>query len=318
MHPGERRDKRALSFAPVELGDYDRVYAYTSRFGEDSCQYSPVSMYSLEEKYGDAIFIEDGVFYTLRRNLCDETYRVYLAPLASGKEKLREGFLRVFSDAEAYGKKVRFLSLTEKQAAFLEAGFPGRFEIREDRDLAEYLYRTEDMSAFAGGALKKRRREVSFFWRRYGDRASCTVIGPRDLADILSFEKEWLRQNSETHDAETLEREARMIERQLAHFDALHLSGVVLRIDGALRGFGYGTKLSEDCYDAIVEKGDRAAPHIYKVLRQEATKQCALDCCAVNLEEDLGLSGLRAIKLEYRPALLLRKFIAEEKQGQTD
>ncbi len=307
----------SLPFAPVGLGDYDRIYAYTSRFGEGSCQYSPVSMYSLEEKYGDAVYIEDGILYTLRRHLCDECSRVYLAPLGNGRERLREAYQRVFADAAAYGKKTRFVSLTEKQAAFLAAEFPGRFELREDRDLAEYLYKTEELAAYAGSGLNQRRREVGSFWRRYGDRADCTLIGPKDMADILDFENKWLRQNSETHDAEALEREARMIERQLAHFEALHLSGIILRIDRAVYGFGYGTKLSDSCYDAIAEKGDRAIPHIYKVLRQEAIRQCAMACHTVNLEEDLGIPGLRANRQEYHPAFLLRKFIASEKQEQT-
>ncbi len=305
---------RQLPFRPVRPEDYHSVYAYTSEFGEGSCQYSPVSMYSLEEKYGDAIYIENDILYILRQHLCDQSYRVYLAPLGNGRAKIREGYLRIFSDAKACGKRVKFVSLTEKQAVLLEEEFPDRFEILEDRDLAEYMYKVEDMAVFSGSSLRKRRTEVNSFWRRYGTRVSCTRISPEDLTDILSYEQKWLCQNSETHDAAALEREARMIERQLSHFDQLHLSGVILRIDGTVRGFGYGTAVSDSCYDAIVEKADKSIPHIYKVLRQEATKQCALACFTVNMEEDLGVPGLRAIKQAYRPFYLLRKYIVTEKQ----
>ena len=301
-----------LPFQPVSWDDFDRIYPYTSAYGEGSCQHSPVSMASLTEKYGDSVCILDGFLYTLRSRLCDEKYRVYLAPLGVGDTA--EAFGRVLADARSYGKRVRFITLTELSAARLQEAFPGKFEIRERRDLAEYFYKSETMGFFPGGGLKKRRNEVNSFWKHYGERAAVTRITPADHADILRFEKLWLTDNSGTHDMAALQRESRMIESQLMNFDKMHLSGIVLRIDGQVYGFGYGTKLNDTCYDAIAEKGDRSVPHLYKVLRQEAVKQCALDCIWVNVEEDLGIQGLRELKFAYHPEYLLRKFIATERE----
>ena len=301
-----------LFFLPVTWQDYDLIYPYTSAYGEGSCQHSPVSMASLEEKYGDAVCVRDGFMFTLRSRLCDQRYRVYLAPLGSGD--LKTAFSRVFEDAAVDGKKVRFVTLTEKYAVRLEAAFPGRFDIVENRDLAEYMYLSRKMGFFPGGALKKRRNEVNAFWARYGERASVTRINAAVHEDILRFEFRWLAENTETHDMVSLTREARMIEAQLMYFDVMRLSGIVLRIDGTVHGFGYGTRLSDAFYDAIVEKGDRSIPHIYKVLRQEAVKQCALDCVWVNAEEDLGIQGLRDLKYAYQPDFLLRKYIATERE----
>ena len=78
------QDSQALAFLPVTWEDYELIYPYTSAYGEGSCQHSPVSMASLEEKYGDSICMRDGFMYTLRSRLCDDEYRVYLAPLGSG------------------------------------------------------------------------------------------------------------------------------------------------------------------------------------------------------------------------------------------
>lgn len=306
------QDSQALAFLPVTWEDYELIYPYTSAYGEGSCQHSPVSMASLEEKYGDSICMRDGFMYTLRSRLCDDEYRVYLAPLGSGD--VAEAFRRIFADAESFGKKVKFVTLTQKYAIRLQEAFPDRFDIVEERDLAEYMYRSEKMGFFPGGMLKKRRNEVNAFWAKYGDRAAVTRITPEDHEDILAFEHRWLTENLESHDGQALAREERMIKAQLMYFDLMRLSGIVLRIDGEVHGFGYGTRLSDSCYDAIVEKGDRAIPHIYKVLRQEAVKQCALDCDWVNAEEDLGIEGLRLLKYSYQPEFLLRKFIATERE----
>ena len=143
-----------LVFTPVTPGDYDRILPFTSAYGEGSCQLSPVSMFSQAEKYGDAVCFLDGAMYTLRENLCGGGFRVYLAPLGKGAA----GYAAVLSDARAHGQRVKFESLTEAQAVRLEEAFPGRFEITEDRDLAEYMYRTEVMAAFPGRKQRKRRR----------------------------------------------------------------------------------------------------------------------------------------------------------------
>ena len=103
-----------LEFQPVGLRDYSRIYAYTSVCGEGSCQHSPVSMYSLAEKYADEVCEKDGALYTLRARLSDRDYRVYLAPL--GQDITKRAYENILADARAYGKKVKFLSLTQKCA----------------------------------------------------------------------------------------------------------------------------------------------------------------------------------------------------------
>lgn len=304
-------DNEKLEFQPVRLEDYDRIYPYTSVYGEGSCQHSPVSMYSQSEKYGDSVCVQDKVLYTLRSHLCNDTCRVYLAPLCADN-LMKDAFARILADAKSYGKKVKFVTLTERAANTLVQAFPGRFDYEEYRDMAEYIYRANQMAEFSGKELRKRRAEVHTFWNTFGERASITPIRHEDIPSCLKYEQKWLADNLETHDKDTLLRDARMIEMQMEKYDALHLSGVILRIDGVIRGFCYGTKLG-NTYDVIVEKADRDVPHSFKVLRMESAKQCAADCEFVNMEEDVGLPGLRALKLAYKPEFLLQKLIATER-----
>lgn len=300
-----------LEFTPVGLEDYDRIYEKTSKYGEGSCQHSPVNMYSMQEKYGDSVCERDGFLYTLRSGLCDEDYRVYLAPFGGGD--VRRGFQTIFADAAFYGKKVRFITLTEKYAKFLETEFPEKFDFEEDRNLAEYCYLSEKMSAFSGGELVTRRKEVRRFFREYGERTEISLLEQPDFPDIMDFEEDWLLENAQTHDSEVLEREARFIERHLEQYDSLKLSGIVLRIDGEVKGFCYGTKLSEDYYDGIIQKADRRIPNIYKVLTMELVKRCTGTCRYFNIEEDLGVPGLRTLKCAYHPDHLILKYRVTER-----
>ncbi|MEE3467525.1 MAG: phosphatidylglycerol lysyltransferase domain-containing protein [Eubacterium sp.] len=300
-----------MEFTAVTLDDYDRIYAYTSAFGEGSCQHSPVSMFSLKEKYDDRICEGDGFLFTLRSGLCDDTYRVYLAPLGDGDERL--AYENIFSDAAEHGKKVLFSTLTESCAERLEELYPGRFEITEDRDFAEYIYAASSMGTFAGGKLANRRAEVHRFHNIYGERAVVSRMTKEDIPEAREFEAQWVEENKETNDENTLLKEQRMIEKQLDYFDELRLLGAVLRIDGEMKGFCYGTMLNDLFYDVIVEKGVRSVPHVYKVIRKESTRLLVPTEGFVNMEEDVGEQGLRFIKSAYKPAYLLRKFNAREK-----
>lgn len=299
-----------LNFHPVALDDYNVVWKYMSKHGEGSCQHSFVTLFSLYEKYGDAICEQDGFLYVLREHLCRDGVRVYLAPMGDGDRK--EAFEKILEDAHSHQAVAEFQTLTETACRFLEEQFPGKFRITECRDYAEYIYSTEQMATFAGKKLRKKRQEINRFYREYGDRVSVTRIRKEDFPEILEFEKKWLWQNREDHDRCALEREARAIDLQLENYDALHLSGIVVRIDNTVHGYGYGTPLSDTYYDALIEKGDRDVPDIYRVLRQESVKQCALSHTYVNLEEDVGIEGLRALKLSYQPEILLKKYIVRE------
>ena len=300
-----------LDFRNLELSDFDRVYSYMSVYGEGSCQHSFVSMYSTKEKYRDMICEKDGFLFTLRSGLCDEIYRVYMAPFGNGD--IRAAFEAIFDDAAAYGRKVRFFTVTEKYALLLDDLFPGRFEITENEDYAEYIYEYGNMSTFDGPALRKRRAEIRTFQIKYGERARCSIITHDDFPEIVEYEKKWLSDCAETHDMDSLNKEARMIFSQLDEYDRLRLNGITLRIDGKLCGFCYGTMLDSLHYDVIIEKADREIPHAYKMIRLMNTRMCVPEGGFVNMEEDIGVPGLRAIKQAYKPDVMLRKYVAKER-----
>lgn len=300
-----------LDFHRVTIGDIDTIYKYTSRFGEGSCQHSPVAMYCLYEKYGDSYCIEDDMLYVLRKHLCDDRYRVYLAPLGGGDLKL--AYERIMNDAASYGRKAAFITITDKHAKFLEETFPGRFELEKNRDLSEYIYSAETMRDFPGKVHARRRTEIRTFWRDYGERTTACVMTADDLDDVADYAAKWLAENSETHDEDALNREMIGIRKQLASFDELGLSGTVIRVDKKVQAFCYGVPLNDDYYDVLIEKGAREYPGIYRVLRQESTKLNVEGYSYINFEEDVGVEGLRRIKESYGPQFMIDKYRGIEK-----
>nr|MCR4924031.1 hypothetical protein [Lachnospiraceae bacterium] len=70
---------------------------------------------------------------------------------------------------------------------------------------------------------------------------------------------------------------------------------------------------NDDYYDVLIEKGDRAFPGLYRVIRQESTLLNVSSFKYVNFEEDVGVPGLRRLKESYGPAFLIEKYIVTEK-----
>lgn len=303
----------AFKFEPVNLEKQTVIRHYMERYGENSCQHSFASMYSLYEKYGDAVWEQDGFLYTLREHLCRDHARVYLAPMGARDKK--KAFQNILDDAHRHNAIAEFQTLTETAKCFLETEFPGQFEFRNLLDYAEYLYTARKLAALSGNKLSGKRYDANVFRRVYGSRMDIDVIQEQDFDEILSFEKKWLCQCREDHDMDALMREFRVIQKQLDHYRELSLTGIVLWIDGDVCGFGYGVPISTSCYDALIEKGDRGIPNIYRILNQEAVRQCAMDYLYVNREEDVGMPGLRASKLAYQPDILMSKYLAVEKTG---
>ena len=303
--------KMGMELKPVTLDDIRSIYQYTSLYGEGCCQHSPVSMWSLYEKYGDSFCIQDGFLYVCREHLCDDDYRVYLAPFGEGD--VAGAFETILSDAHSHGKKAKFITLTEKYAGILNEAYPGQFECINDRDLAEYIISMETMRDFPGKFHARRRTEIRSFWRDFGDRTEVHVMTADDLEEVLDYAVEWMNTYSETHDEEALERELVCIRRQIAHTDELGITGTVIRIDGNVRAFCYGVGLDDDYYDVLIEKGDREYPGIYRVLRQESTRLNVDGYKYVNFEEDVGVPGLRRLKESYGPEFLIEKYRVTER-----
>ena len=300
-----------LSFRPVGLEDIGNIYPYTAAFGEGSCQHSPVSMWSQWEKYGDQFCIEEDCLYVHRSGLASEGERTYLAPMGEGDPVKTYG--RILEDAKAHGKRARFETLTDRQAALLGEAFPGRFEFRKERDLAEYIFSTETFLQFPGKLHARRRTELRSFWKAYGERARAEVLGEEDFEEVLAFAWHWLEVFSESHEGAVLLREFAMIEKQIAHYRQLELSGTVIRVDGAVRGFCYGAPLNDETYDVLIEKGDRQIQGIYRVIRQESARLNLEGFSWVNFEEDVGEPGLRKLKESYGPSFMIEKTIALER-----
>lgn len=177
-----------------------------------------------------------------------------------------------------------------------------------ERHLPDYIYRTEDLIELKGNAYKTKRSEINQFRRAHPDH-HMEVLGPQHWGGIRELINTWLRNRLQylTGDAiadffYTVEQERLAIERALAHYDTLGLTGLALIINGRLEGFTFGERITPDVGNVLVEKTNFAIPGSAQYLFREYAKTFR-DCTFINVGDDLGLENLRRVKMSYRPAL---------------
>ena len=307
-----------LDFQPLSLGLKTLADSYTFKYGEGSCQHSFVSSWCLRQKYGDLFCEHDSFLYTLRSKKCTPDKRVYLFPHGSREntEALKRAVQNVIDDAHENNAKVSFETVTQSAKESIMNLFPGKFEAVCNRDLSEYIYTSKSLLTLSGRHLKNKRNSFNAFCRDYDGRFSVTKILPEHIGMIRELQGEWLdeklvRENNPIHESQ-LKQENDGVQCALDDFFELGLSGIVIFIDGELKGYMYGSPLSADCFDTISGKGSSDVPNISTVLKREIVRLCCESFKFVNFEEDLGIDGLRTMKTEYMPIRMIEKFVVKE------
>lgn len=303
-----------LDFHPISLAHKHDINEILFRYGENSCQHSFVAMYCMEAKYQDMLCEKDGWLFTLRKGKCTDKERVYLFPLGDTTDTtgLRNALTAIMDDAHENHCSVRFETITANAAKLLKSLFLNQFEIEACRDWYEYIYSFNTLANLPGGKLASKRYDIQTFYRDFEGRATIRKIQLGDIDAILQFQKTWLTEKQHIDEDVQLDYENLAIQKGLANFDKLGLSGIVVFIDGELCGYAYGAPLSDTAYDVIIEKGDRRFNDIYKILNRELVRMCCDGFAFINREEDAGVEGLRKAKLSYKPDILLEKYIARE------
>ena len=303
-----------LVFNKTSIGLKPIIDRYYYKYGEGSCQHSFATNFCLKDKYDDAYCEQDSYLYVLRNGLCDENYRVYLFPMGdkSDTNKIKSSIDNIIDDAKNYGKKVIFNSITEDSKNILLELFDGKFEIEDSEDLYEYIYNTKDLAYLEGPKYYNKRNEVKSFFRKYERQIEIKKIEESDVPNIKNLYKKWLDFSEERNNNPQLGFENAALDNAFDNYNELGIIGLVAYIDKDIAGFIIGAKLNDDYVDAMIEKGNIKYKGIYKVLNSEFPKMLVNEFKYINLEEDLGIEGLRNMKLLYHPSHLIKKFVAKE------
>lgn len=302
----------SLEFKRIELSDKERVNNFLYKTNSNSCQMTFANLFCLREKYNTEICIHDNFLFIRQKNRNyngDNNQIAYFVPIGSGN--LESAISLIIEKSRKDGHRPYFFAVTDDTKAELENLDNYEFCIEEQEDWAEYIYNSKKLVDFSSSDLSKQRRAVNRFWNLYGEETKIEKISESNIKQLLKYQSKWLKENIDRNmDSDSLIKENISICNALENFDKLDLEGIIIFVGKSIRGYGYGTILPGGAFDIIAQKGDISYQQVYKVVLQEHVKTYYERAELTNMEEDIGLIGLRRSKTRYRPEYMLKKYTA--------
>lgn len=238
---------------------------------------------------------------------------VYPYPVGNGDRKAVLD--AVLEDARQRGIPCRFTGMTKADAEELESFYPGEFEIRCARDMADYVYDINDLADLKGRKFQKKRNHVNSFRKAHPD-AFLKELTREDFPKLEEFLENWFAGRMAKDPTEDFLLERTALRRAMHYYEALHMEGALLMEADTILAMTMASPLSDITYDVHFEKAAEDADGAYAAVNQEFAKLLRSrhpQLQFLDREDDMGLEGLRRAKLSYNPHHLEEKFWAHRK-----
>ena len=288
-----------LDFKQITLSDVGALRPYL-RAQYRSCDYSVLGVFMWADRFGYEYKTEDRVLFMRERSRHGGEYD-YLLPTGEGSLCDRVRALR-----EAVGAGLTMSLVPEDALGELRQEFS--FTAAEEPDIADYMYKAEDLAYLAGKKYSKKRNLIHQFEKLYPDYtlepitnenahriAECCAHDWSDagLSELAIYEND--------HTREVLE-----------DFAAYGCTGYALHVGGEIAAFCIGEVMG-DTLIVHIEKGKREYKGAFQMINCLFAKT-ELERCGIqyiNREDDVGDEGLRRAKQSYFPEYMLKKFRLE-------
>jgi len=275
-------------------------FSHQEVFNQAFQQYPPqiseftfTNLFSWRKAYAYGVSLFEGAL--ILRSLAAEKPR-FLPPIGTNNSvKIIE---KVLEDTGGL-----FIRVPEDIAGFCIKN--SHFNVDEDKDNWDYLYLASDLIDLSGRRYDGKRNQIKKF-KSENDYAYIDIrTGEANL--ILEFEAAWCGIKDCDH-VEGLNNEREMIRETIKHFADFKLKSGAIKIGGRVCAVAVAEALNSDTLVMHILKADPALAGLYQVMLNDFLRRHALDFKYINLEQDLGIAGLRAAKESYHPQSMIKKY----------
>lgn len=191
-----------------------------------------------------------------------------------------------------------------------------QYTITESTDHHDYVLSVDAITTMKGQKLKKKRHQLNRFLINHPNHEIRIVSGHnQDLfKDVAILNDKWLEErhrNKRGHNADELI----AIQRALRFADDLELTTMGCYVEDVLVSYAIVETVSHGYGLANFEKALLHYPGSYVMINQVQANYFKQEGCSyINIEQDLGVEGLRASKSSWSPVKMLKKYTLEREK----
>lgn len=300
----ERSTQLTLEHKPV----FDRIF---NALQPDISDLTFTNLFMWQYSYGlKPVYVPDCDFWLLQAAPPKKWNPFFLPPLGDWNDpvKLKAALDAMIQLAHDGGFKMRLRRIPERLVDALRR-LDSSMDFQEDDRTADYLYLAGDLIKLEGRKYHSKRNHLNQFQRKY--LWEYQRITPPVLEECMAIDQEWFNIKDALRPGSGDEEKAMAL--VMNHFQALGVSGGVIRVGGNIEAIAVGERLNVDMAVIHIEKANTGYDGIYAAINQQFAADFGSEFQFINREEDMGLEGLRKAKSSYHPVRMIKKFNWEMK-----
>ena len=281
------------SSRPLERSDKTEFEEFFSLNPPEISEFTFTNLYAWREAYGFRISRLSG-FIVLSSGSGDE--RRFFRPIGRGAD------LEVCVRSLA-GERASFIRIPAGDRDLMRRA--SGFREEADRNNADYLYSVSELIELKGKKYDGKRNFIKKFRELYP--YEYITLDDRTNRECLDFQDLWcLTKGCERE--KSLVREEAAVKEMCANFSFFGLCGGALRVDGKICAIAVGQRLNPETMVMHVLKAMPGIKGAYQTMHNEFLFREARGFRFLNMEQDLGVEGLRKSKLSYQPVAMIEKY----------
>lgn len=292
-----------LEFKPITINDKPEIDPYLKK-NSQTCDRTFANLFCWQHHYRTQ-WAEFNGWLVIRACINGERRLAYI-PLALNDSPDYTVILPALAeDAQKHDQTLTLMGLSDSECEMIENVCGKCFIFDKNRDFADYVYLSENLSTLKGRKYAQKRNHVNKFKSLYPYRYEPITESNKHLC--LALEETWSKNHNDDGSAEA---ESMAIRKALDNFEELGLDGGALFVDDEIVAFTYGSELNEHTFCTHVEKANIEYDGVYQMINYLFAQHLSERYKFINREEDLGIAGLRKSKLSYEPEHLEYKTTA--------
>ncbi len=298
-----------LELQEITISKKDELNQYLRRRCSQNSEFTFTNLFMWRKSYDIRYLILDDMLCLMPKHgdgPRSATFPIGFVGEDGSERDIKDVVNTLIEECKNYGCQPLLRLYDERALNKLIETFPGKFLITEDVNSFDYVYRTEDLINLTGKKYHAKKNHINKFKSLYS--WEYQSISKDNLDECLALFEKWEEQKGEN--TYGLDEEKEAVQELFRHWEDLDVRGGCIRVDGKMIAFSVGEPLCGKTAVIHLEHADTEYQGSFAIMNQQFLEHEWSDFEFVNREEDMGIPGMRRVKESYRPAYMVKKYIA--------